>query len=241
MKTYIAAMAFMACVLMALAGVPNVAADSVVWDTDMHGTYSDGTVWNVLVPATMTVSSNATHVESVYNALTAYYDDFNGTYVNQSVDLYIYYQWKFEGVVVQEYWPTTYFPIQDNSWEDPANLYIEDDLTNWSSDGKMAFEFDRGYGHYTVSVIFLQTSFDGYYSISFNNATFYFANPATALAVPEIMIGGVIGFLFMALAFPAMVVLVKSGRWISGIGALVIMLLIGWTCFVLFVLNSGAF
>jgi hypothetical protein len=144
-------------------------------------------------------------------------------------------------VVVQEFWPTTYFPIQDNSWETPANLYIETDLTNWTSDGKMAFEFDRGYGYYTVSVIFLQTSFSGYYSISFNNATFYFANPATALGAPSIMIGGVVGFLFMVLALPVMIVFVKNGKWISGIGAMLIMLLIGYVTFVLFVLNSGAF
>jgi hypothetical protein len=238
MKTYIALMAFMACALMLLTGVPNVAAvDHAVWDTDMHGTYSDGTVWNVLVPATMTVSSNATHVESVSNAITLYYDNFNTT---TDLDLYMYYQWKFEGTVVQEIWPNTYFPIDDSGWNaTPPRLYVENTLNNWSTNGRMAFEFDRGYGHYTLTAIFLQTSFNGYYSISFQNATFFFANPATAVAAPFVMIGGVIGFLFMALAFPVMVVMVKSGKWISGIGALVIMLLIGWTCFVLFVLNSG--
>lgn len=236
MKAYVAAMAFMACILMVVSTVPNAsAADSVTMSTG-HGTYADGTAWNTLVPGSTTIY-NTTHIASVHVKITAYFDTYNATVVVGKLQQYIYYQWSYEGSIVREYWPTTYFPISD--------IYVNATPVGWNIDytasSGIDFEFDRGYGTYTLTTLYLQTSFAGYYSLDSVNVTFLFIDTDTSVSAPFVMIGGVIGFLFMALAFPVMVIMVKSGRWISGIGASVIMLLIGWTCFVLFVLNSGAF
>jgi hypothetical protein len=237
MKAYVAAMAFMVCILMVVSTVPNVsAADSVTMSTG-HGTYADGTVWNTLVVGSTTIY-NTTHIASVHVKVTAYYDSYNATVIVGKLQRYIYYQWSYEGSVVSEYWPITYFPMSDiYVGATPVGTNI--DFTE--HDIGIEFEFDRGYGTYTLTTLYLQTSFAGYYSLDRVNVTFEFVDTDTTVAAPFVLIGGVIGFLFMALAFPTMVIMVKSGRWISGIGALMIMMLIGWACFVVFVLNSGAF
>lgn len=244
MSTCRTALAVFVCVLLCVSVLPAsfARADEIVFDNNLEGTYDDGTSWYVVTPSTLLVNESKL-IKSVMTSLTMYFTNWNATWYNNVTPMheYVHFQWWFEGVLLEDDWPP-----QDLAYPHADYPYVKvivDDvgLNDFAYSNVFAFNFDHGYGHYTLKVNYTLGNTAGYYLSNSTSAIFTYFNPSTQVAGFEILIFGVVGAMSMLLAFPVGVFFIRRDRWLSGIGSIALMFIIGYGVIVAFVLNGGTF
>lgn len=216
----------------------NATADEVVFGGDITGEFEDGTMWTETNSSSVTVKATDV-IASLDGSLKWYIDDWNLVFnVTTGMSEYLHFEWWYEDSRIGEWWPSTSNPHTDIGYQ---YVDIEYDVSDWSSSEDWDFNFDRGYGHYNLTVIYTFSSTTGYYLTNSTSVHFTYVNPSTVASDPAVLIFGATGMLMMALAIPVGIFFFKQSMWISGLGAVFFMFILGYGVFVGFVLNGGGF
>lgn len=242
MSGYRTALTVLACVLLfaSVFGASNARADEIAFDNNLEGTYNDGSSWYKVTSSTLLVNSSMV-IKSVTTSLNLYFDDWNATWYNNATPMreYVHFQWWCEGVLLEDDWPPQdlAYPHVDYPYQ---RVQVSDvGLDDFAYSGIFAFNFDHGYGHYNLTVVYIVSNTAGYYLTNTSSVMFTYFNPSTQVSGFEILIFGAIGGLSMLLAFPVGIFYIQRDRWLSGFAAIAFMLILGYGIVVTFVLNGG--
>lgn len=244
---YVTIIIVLACILSPMFMLPGgtTAVDYNTGYQYITGTYDNGTAWDWNVSSSRHITVGTPAVETSNIWVIWYFAD-NGLGANQTYPVdwsfYMTITWSFNGYNLTQRLVSfsntttdivTYETAYIQGYVLGASLHVN------STD--LGFLMDEGDGIYQLTVDTNFNSVSGYsytktYAVNFTLASG--SLPVPHMGVWTIFVCGTIGILFMALAFPVTVVLFKMNRHISAIGALLIMLLVGYVLVNTFILNA---